>query len=482
MVPFAKLTFGFVSAEIESAESPELLLDAFLDRGNVADEVLQGRRAIVLGVKGSGKSAIGLHLSLLSRQRHDLFVKQYSLGDLSFTHLGRLVRPDLEPDIKYPQAWEWVLLLALLESLTRDHALASDDPSSLEAMVRLLQQEGLLPGDSLIAAANRSRLDAAEFSLWGFKLERKKDAVAGTMSAAIVVSHLRNLLASTRTPNRHIIIIDGLDDVQAQGPERLYALSGLLLQATRINAYCRERLLPYKIVVLARTDLFERLPGANMNKLKQDMAVELDWYVEADDPRQSPLVGLAKLRARHADHTVDDLFRQYFPPLIDRRSPEKHLLEYSRHTPRDFLQTLVFVQRAGDPREWYPLRAGLRSYSEKYFLGEIADELDSQFDRAQIERLIELLRRFRRPEFREQALREFMESPENAELKIDLRPMLAALYRCGGIGNVFQSAEAGRRYTFRYRNPTSSFNPGEVVVVHKGLRRVLDLVYGGPGT
>ncbi len=59
---FDTINFGFASAEEESAASPQLLVKAFLDPMHAVGEATAGPRFLFLGSKGSGKSAIGLHL------------------------------------------------------------------------------------------------------------------------------------------------------------------------------------------------------------------------------------------------------------------------------------------------------------------------------------------------------------------------------------------------------------------------------------
>jgi hypothetical protein len=62
---FADIEFGFADAEKESAENPALLLNAYLDETHLVDKALKGVPFLVLGYKGSGKTAIAERANLL---------------------------------------------------------------------------------------------------------------------------------------------------------------------------------------------------------------------------------------------------------------------------------------------------------------------------------------------------------------------------------------------------------------------------------
>ena len=129
---FKDIQFGFASAEVESSEAPQLLTEAFLDSHDVVREAISGRKFLFLGFKGSGKSAIGLHLSLIAKRRPNLFVTHLSLGDLSFQMLAGLANDEAESELRYLRAWSWLLLLSLLGSVNQDEGVVPQIPLLLE--------------------------------------------------------------------------------------------------------------------------------------------------------------------------------------------------------------------------------------------------------------------------------------------------------------------------------------------------------------
>ena len=64
-----------------------------------------------------------------------------------------------------------------------------------------------------------------------------------------------------------MLFIDGLDEILTHSELQFPALAALISEASRLNDDLRAAYKPFKCVVLCRTDLFDRLPGANKNKI-----------------------------------------------------------------------------------------------------------------------------------------------------------------------------------------------------------------------
>lgn len=477
---FRAIQFGFASAEVESSEAPQLLLRAFFDTNGIVKEAIEGRKFLLLGPKGSGKSAIGLHLSLLAAGEPGLFVTRRSLGDFSFRSLGDLIDAESEDELRYLRAWRWLLLLSLTSSIVQDAGATHIDEQRFQNAVDALRGYGLLPLRELADAVGKSSIRDFKLSAWGVELAGSKATPGRTVSLSVAIDFLKDLIAGTTTSSKHVIVIDGLDDILLDSQSKLGAISALVLEASRLNQLFREAALPFKILVLCRTDVYERLPGSNQNKLRQDLAVELDWFEEAADPRNAALVRLANLRATLSNPRVTDVFTQYFPTRLGRSRAVEVLLEHTRHTPRDFIQLLKYVQHSssGPTVDFREIRAALRAYSEKYFLPEIKDELEGMMTRNETESFLDALRQFHRTEFTCSEFRDSLGS--GGPLRdVDIDHAMKVLYESSAVGNVYILADQRRRYSFRYRNPGSTYNKSERVVVHHGLRRALQLYSDG---
>lgn len=288
---------------------------------------------------------------------------------------------------------------------------------------------------------------------------------------------LKELIRNVRSESRHYLIIDGLDDVLTSREVQYKSLSALIFEVGRLNAEFKRHSVPAKIILLCRTDLYERIPGANKNKIRQDNALELDWYHDPREPDKSLLVQISQIRTKRSLGVNINLFDEFFPVNIDFNDTKKVILDMTRHTPRDFLRLLSHIQEftTSGKISAASVKSGMREYSIKYFLPEIQDELSGYATPEEISRLVSALGRLRKRDFR---LYELIESsktsakPLSAERIYDI---VEALFQCSALGNIQHRPGGTTFYTFKYRNRHSSFNENEDVMLHCGLWKALNL-------
>lgn len=377
MNDFASIEFGRASAEMESVDTPDLLLRGYLDHEGLTNEAIKGSRFLFLGYKGSGKTALGEHLRLLSNQRHNLFVRPVFLSDFPYKSFRKIVSGESEPESRYPSAWSWLLLVFLLDSFSKDQGAKSAATYDFLRAVESLRKIGILPATTIqeiVLASSKKSFKLRLPAEFGAEVQNTPEPT-DDLRLIYVTDHLRQLALSFETRNHHILVIDGLDDILTGRELQFQSLSALITESQRLNIALKQSGVRAKIIVLCRTDVYEKLPGPNKNKIRQDGGVDFDWYHDPRRPRDSKLVTLANLRARLTITGLGDIFETFFPTHIDKIGILYYLLTNTRHTPRDFLQLLVHLQkfwRRGQLTRDQIL-SGIRDYSIYYFMPEIKD-------------------------------------------------------------------------------------------------------------
>ena len=479
MIHFKDISLGQASAELEGAYHPELLVNGFLDPWDVLDRARYGPEFLFLGYKGSGKSAIGEHLRLTAVDRDDLFVTHAFLSDFPYANFARIVTGDAEPESRLPSAWQWILVLTLLDSISKDHHVTSDQLSDLNKSIKILRSTGLLPSSDLkkmVVASSHVKYRAKLLGLLDIELEpnQKKPDEYQFLNAII---RLRELLFTVRSRGRHMLILDGLDDILLQKEIQYQSIAALIFETARLNQLFGQHGVPVKIIVFCRTELFERLPGPNKNKIRQDAAVELDWYHNPGRPEVSMLVRLVNKRAQLADNELRDVFVTFFPREWNNQLFLTFLLNHTRHTPRDFIQLLTHIQRCSGRREieHKQILAGIRNYSSKYFLPEIRDELVGYVTLEQADALIRSISRAKRSQFHFREISEHLRR-EGLLQKGDMFTLLEPLFNCSAIGNLRKDSRERTFWSFRFRNRHSHLKLDEEIVVHRGLWRAMNVV------
>jgi hypothetical protein len=259
-------------------------------------------------------------------------VKLVSLADFPFTPFSKIVRGDLEPETKYPTAWSWILLIYLLESFARDAGVIHSDVIAFQDAVSAFRQMGLSPAGNPASIVRASAKTNFKLALPG-KLAEFSWSGSETRPALEIpdfVESLKELIGGVRSSSRHYLIIDGLDDIMTSREVQFKSLSALIFEVQRLNKVLNDRAVPAKIILLCRTDLFEKIPGTNKNKIRQDNSVELDWYHDPREPSRSLLVKISQLRTELSLGSGLNMFAEFFPHHIDHTDAPRFLTRRSR--------------------------------------------------------------------------------------------------------------------------------------------------------
>lgn len=401
-----------------------------------------------------------------------------TLADFPFTPFKKIIKGETEPESRYPTAWAWILLLYLLDSFNKDNGRRHLDEQAFQKAFADLRHLGLVPRPDLRRAVLTSSKTTfgAELLKVGIKLERATER-QDTTDLVFFVDSLKLIASAMRGPSKHLLVIDGLDDILGKRDIRFEAISALVFEANRLNQTFARDNVPAKVIVLCRTDLFERLPGANTNKLRQDAAIALDWYRDTNNPAESDLIRLVNHRASLSAAKPTDVFATFFPHQLDRRDLRSFFLDLTRHTPRDMISLMRKMQSFASSeimsRDAVLKAAG--AYSKDYFLPEIKNELSGYIKDEHIQIVIDLLGSLRKREFwvkdvEEQARR------NNVTKDLDIRACLRHLFECSAMGNVETRTSGVTHFTFRYRNRHSAFSVDKKVLLHSGIWKALNLL------
>ncbi len=510
---FSDLKLGYTDATTEGKREPRLLLEGYLDADNLVKELLFGEKFLVLGYKGSGKSAIGQHLDLTSKLEREYFVNSVFLSDLNYAELNNIIRTEGAAEVRHPTAWSWLLLVMLYSSFLSDTESPSfSDPhfySTFEALVdmglisathqRTANENGkslfdlarsepreLIHPDlsRLVSASARKSFKVRLPPL--FETEFERNVQGQNLQLPFFIDKMKKVACAFRSEKQHLLIIDGLDDVlmsKEKDKEVQYvSLASLVLAASRMNEDFYSNRTPAKIILLCRTDLYEKLPGANTNKLRQDSAITLNWYHDAELPDMSNLIKLVNQKSKVNHPEVEGLFDTFFPAAYvfktkERKEIKRFLLEQTRHTPRDFIQLLKKIQDvAKTPGKITieQINSALESYSTDFFLTEIENELSGYFDRKDIEGTMMLIRNLRQKTF---SFDQLVSEANNHSryTKLDLSAIVDALFECGAIGNVFTNENGETTVVYKYSNRRATPNLTQMLRIHKGLTKALGL-------
>ena len=477
MRDFRKIQFGYMDALTEGQEHPELLINGYIDNDKVVEKALNKSTFLFLGYKGSGKSSLSEHLRLVAND--DIVVSPEELKDFPFKNFSKIVPGDAEAEVKAREAWRWLLLIKVFSKLVEDNVAYSDSQEDVNKFIATFTQAGLFPVSGMSDLVKKTSSKQFQVSLKAFSFEYTQTKESGDVSISLASDLCKKLITSFKESHRHLIIIDDLDDNITTRENQYQAIAALIKEVKTLNTFMLQENVPVKILVLCRTDIFDRLPDPNKNKIKRDNSFTFSWYREGiDTPSDSPLIQLINTRARLVYPEIKDVLTDFFPSSYKGKKIYGVLLDYTRHTPRDFIQLVNSIQAQckGCKVQAQDIEKGIKDYSLEYFVTEIEDEMAGYINPNAITAILGVFSILRKREF---SFSEFQQKySDRSELReIDVNEVMRVLYDCSAIGQKYSYDGQTQRFAFKYRNRNSAFNPKDTIQLHKGLWKALNVNY-----
>lgn len=471
-----ELDFGMLDAADEaSVPDSRTLTEGYYDHKSLARRIAAGSAWLIIGPKGSGKSACFEHLRL---DWHDSPMHFFSLWQLGGWPVGDVTKIQMgisDGDASAQGAWEFLLLLRLFESLTNDQGASM--PSEVLRLRKELEKLGLLGNHDLRTRFIDWSKSTVRFSVLGFGAENSSSSSPVTLYH--LTTYLREACSRIRTNSIHRLALDGLDQFFAESHADWRSLAGLVHAVQAVNVAFRNQRTNAGVVLAIRSEIFGSLPSTDSAKLL-DHSVRLDWTDSGFDSRNL----LWTMVNKKAVASIQDGFGAV--PFKDLRTTYLHermhvgmylempqyLLSYTRLLPRDLiamLRQLQEVHPGAGPVTSEHAREAARRYSEHYFVAEIFNNLHGALDDAVGKRtmafkeaLASLPSRFFTAESIGQELQGVFDHEE-------LRPALRRLYEVGAVG--VRRGRVGNEHTdfvFR-RTEGGSFSFRSQFALHSAL-------------
>lgn len=451
---FRELYFGKSDSKNEIAGDRDDFIRSFVDLNRITEDVVGGTKTLVLGPKGTGKSALAWYLQA-SQHDGDFLCTVLEAADLPLADIPRLETGQPAGTDRTVSTWKFILLCNYLALLLTDHSCEIPNRGEVDRVTKLLKRYGLI-GD----ITGRAILDISKTTVEipipkvGSIYRRESQSKLNIYS---LLPYLEDWAANARSGNRHIMLLDGLDSIFLNDEKYDESLASLVQAAYSINQRLANIGATGSIVLLLRHDVFNRvsLVLPDSQKMRDDFAVELDWRVlSGASGRNAPLVRLVNEKAARALEIKSVDVLSYLPKRIRIgggrngqprfMDPLQYLLNFTRHTPRDLLrlfEEIRVVEASGSfepsKHELHPdvVREGVLQYSTKYFTGAIRNEFAGyQFGPAEAQLALDALRSMQRQRFdRSLFSRQLKEAGEGRPEVSDR--LLRLLFFAGAIGN-----------------------------------------------
>lgn len=353
------------------AENDPKLLDYFLVTGTVR-EVAEGVQ-LVLGRKGSGKTALFTHLAANLPGA----VVQMDLNDYVFEMHRGFVQLGLMPDRAYTASWK-LLIYSAMFAVVRDQIPKELRTEGDEALNSLGIGKNSRPVTAMLDWLRRVRkieLPSVEgiASAGAFEMEGAQESPL-SVDTITAIGTLESVLVQTSSESRVTVLLDRLDDAFDGSRDSLHFITGAL-RATRDIAIVFGQPQPAPVITFLRTDLWERISFNDRNKMSQDM-VYLDWddagLIDIVDRRIKQSIGTPTGTGWDAVFTTDE--------MRNRASAKTYILKRAMGRPRDVIAFADFAKKEALKKGQTIIRADDIYEAEKrysnHMLAELRDEIE----------------------------------------------------------------------------------------------------------
>lgn len=335
MLELSKLYFGRDDAESDIAEGGLLRL-GFL-RTAAYEAALVGKKHLIIGRKGSGKSAICMTLAADAGGNITSLVTPDAM---SLDEIRRFELQGITDEIAKSLFWRYMLGLQTAKHVVT-HASESHKksiPGSVAALRKFLlaNDEGVNPRLHNQFWRSIQRLRSLSLGAFGakvaFEIDAPSEGLRTSNQLEIVERQIQAALSDLACPPDHprlLLLVDQLEQVWSNDPQSDAMVTGLLLAAKHMSS----KFPGVRCVVFLRTDIYDALQFSERDKFRGD-EMRIDWTADS-------LLDLALARARASlgrQVSAEELWRRIFPGKIAEERVSDYLIARTLRRPRDVIQ------------------------------------------------------------------------------------------------------------------------------------------------
>lgn len=441
--------------------------------------ILQGKRNLVIGRKGSGKTAIAQHLCEI--RAADVFSEKLSFKNFPFNILYSLEnhREYTVPN-QYISIWKYMIYSYICKKMILNQNI--DD----EARSKLVKLYGNPEKDSLNELLQKWTSRSFSFELLGAGFAHEREQEDSKVTWIDAVGILEDVIIRYCDSAKYFIVFDELDedyrDFATEIEENNYKcmLTSLMKAVQDIRTIFDDNGKHIYPVVFLRTDIYERIKDSDKTKWKE-ASINLEWNT---NQIKGMLAHRLCVAAGITDMKFDTIWHKFFSKekvkMGNNQTREMDIYPYIERStemrPRDFIQYVKeCVKIASDCSEELISPKMVKDADDcfsEYLKSETCDEIYPVLP--EVDDILGLLSTIRKQSFKIKTFEEeYNRLVEREGLpKRDVKKILLVLFNAGVIGN---SPSMKGQAIFKFSKESPRFNYNETLLVHRGLYKALQI-------
>ncbi|MFF9756333.1 P-loop ATPase, Sll1717 family [Streptomyces sp. NPDC014344] len=472
------------------ADADELLRECFQDHPAYL-AAKQNKKFLILGRKGSGKTAI--FKRILTEHYPREFSYGHSFDDYPWHHHDLQAQTGVPEERRYFHSWKYLTLMGLAKLLLNSDQSQPWSDESFDSVQALedfvVDSYGSRDPDvrQLFSPEKELRFKGTfKFPFVDISGERVRVKELPPHIQEVNRAIQEHILRALNPANSYYICFDQLDlGFVKSDPAYSQRLIGLILAARDLFLAARDRGKKLNVVVFLRDDIYQDLQFEDKNKITENFSELVQWHESIGGLTLKRLMEsrFSRVLGESADETIS--WERVFDEtreMPSRQTKYKHICDRTFLRPRDIIKFCNEVLEqykqpifaAGEQFDNQAVHEARSGYSD-YLLNELDDEIAKHVP--QYKEYLEVVKELGSLQF---ALEDFRSTWERRASLADVDPVFALgqLFEFSVVGYLKPGGRGGgSEYVWRYRDPRARFNASsEVFRVHPGFKEALDLV------
>jgi len=480
------------------ADNDDILLQVFEDH-EAYRNIIDYKKFIIVGRKGTGKTAIFKKMLTLPKERYITF--GHTFADYPWHYHDSQKSDGMPEHEKYVNSWKYLILLTLSKIILNYDASLPYDEVSLNSLTKIEQfvidSYGTKDPDITQIFTPNRKLHLKPYLRLPGVIEAGLSPEYTNMSdlpkyfTEVNKNLMEHIFKSLNPENNYFICFDQLDlGFDPNSLEYMNRIIGLLLAAKDINKVSKENLKKCSIVIFLRDDIYDNLHFEDKNKLTQNSLSLIEWDKEITG---NTLKNLMEKRFNNLLNNDVEIRIKWENVFDESKEMPGHQTKYTHITDRTYLRPRDIIKFSNEVLRQYKLRINLKEMQEKYFINQdinlarqeygnyFYEELDDEIHKhiPNYKNYFEIFKSIGKFQF---SLKEYIDAFEKRhELYPDITDPIAILkdlfefsiigyYKAGGLGY------GGSEYVFKYIDRKAQFDSSSGKYrIHLGLLEALNL-------
>ncbi len=468
-----KLYFGSDDAELDEKRG---FLDKVFLKTSIYHRIKGSNRELVIGRKGSGKSAICLMLQKVFKDEgfNVIFLSPESL---SKHKIEQLLASSISNDEAYIHIWRYVILIAIGKDILNNIENLQDvdyDKKNIKEIYKFLIKNEEIEKNAIGKFVDRSPI-LSNFSLKLFGIEGSVtvNQPENQSKFADELEKFQTYIEKALTElykNQLIVLFDKVDEVWNHSQDSEAMIIGLVRATHDLNLRLRQA----QIISFLRSDIYDVLKFHDADKL-HSLEERLNWKKE--DLKQL-IANRGKVSANLEIEDTEQIWNAIFEKRVMNELSFDYLVERTMLRPRELIQFCnQALSEAQDNNHNYIHSEDILNAEKQYAewkLKDLASEFIVQYP--YLDELIGLFQGFKKQFEYEEFIERFRTTKKRLSKKypdIDIVSsdiMLQILYVIGFLGTAINGEKL-----FVYNDPTIILSQKESMVIHPSFIAALNL-------